>query len=134
MRGDLPAPFSPMSEWISPPRRRKSTLSRASTPGKRMVMPVIWTIGGTSVSAGMVIVKAFQAPASAHPPGAEDRPPASVCVCLPDFVSGSVQTRVDDLGRLLRREALVLHVDRLLDVLSCQHVIHEPGCEFPEER
>src|SRR6266568_1166422 len=36
---DLPAPFSPSSAWTSPWRRSKSTLSFASTPGNRFVIP-----------------------------------------------------------------------------------------------
>ena len=46
MSVDFPAPFSPMSAWISPDRRKKSTSSRASTPGKAIVMPRISTIVG----------------------------------------------------------------------------------------
>src|SRR6266545_1061949 len=33
----LPAPFAPSRAWISPPRRVKSTLSSARTPGKVLV-------------------------------------------------------------------------------------------------
>src|SRR6478609_5908464 len=36
---DLPAPFSPSSAWTSPLRRSKFTLSLASTPGNRFVIP-----------------------------------------------------------------------------------------------
>src|SRR5689334_492642 len=42
MSVDLPAPFSPMSAWISPGNSRKSTPSRATTPGKIFLMPVIF--------------------------------------------------------------------------------------------
>src|SRR6266542_25853 len=38
---DFPAPFSPSSACTSPGRMSKSTWSFASTPGKRLVMPVI---------------------------------------------------------------------------------------------
>src|SRR3954447_14459532 len=53
MRVDLPAPFSPMRVWISPPCSVKSTLSRAFTPGNSMVIPRISTIGGTAASSAM---------------------------------------------------------------------------------
>src|ERR1700742_4026938 len=36
---DLPAPFSPSSAWISPGATSKSTLARACTPGKRLLIP-----------------------------------------------------------------------------------------------
>lgn len=52
MRVDLPAPFSPMSEWTSPGNMRKSTSSRALTPGKVIVMPDIETTGS---GAGAVV-------------------------------------------------------------------------------
>src|SRR5829696_6115243 len=37
---DLPAPFSPRSACTSPLRRSKSTPSLATTPGKRLVIPL----------------------------------------------------------------------------------------------
>ena len=43
MRVDLPAPFSPMRACTSPRRRVRSTPSRAFTPGKVIVIPVIRT-------------------------------------------------------------------------------------------
>ena len=39
MSVDLPAPFSPISAWISPLRRVKSTPSSARTPGKNLQIP-----------------------------------------------------------------------------------------------
>src|SRR5918992_4131946 len=36
---DFPAPFSPMSAWISPSRKARSTESFATTPGNRLVIP-----------------------------------------------------------------------------------------------
>src|SRR5512138_488340 len=39
----LPAPFSPSKAWISPARNSKSTWSLASTPGKRLTIPLIST-------------------------------------------------------------------------------------------
>src|ERR1035437_3328608 len=59
MRVDLPAPFSPLSEWTSPERNEKSTLSSASTPGNLMVIPLICTMGGTSLSARLVTREPF---------------------------------------------------------------------------
>src|SRR5215212_779035 len=38
---DLPAPFSPISAWISPARTVKSTPSSARTPGKERAIPRI---------------------------------------------------------------------------------------------
>jgi hypothetical protein len=46
MRVDLPAPFSPMSAWISPGKSRKSTPESARTPGNCLLTPVIVSIGG----------------------------------------------------------------------------------------
>ena len=44
MSVDLPAPFSPISAWISPLRRKKSTPWLAATPlGYTLVIPFIWT-------------------------------------------------------------------------------------------
>ena len=42
---DFPAPFSPMRAWTSPGYRRRSTPSRALTPGNSIVIPFITTIG-----------------------------------------------------------------------------------------
>src|SRR3546814_5255173 len=39
-RVDLPAPFSPSRAWISPGATAKSMRSLASTPGKRLLMPL----------------------------------------------------------------------------------------------
>ena len=44
-RVDLPAPFSPRSAWISPGATSKSTLSRAITPGKRLLIPAMRSKG-----------------------------------------------------------------------------------------
>ena len=40
---DLPAPFSPISAWISPPCRVKSTLSSTRTGPKALQMPRMLT-------------------------------------------------------------------------------------------
>ena len=40
---DLPAPFSPRSAWISPGSTSKSTPSFATTPGNRLLIPLILT-------------------------------------------------------------------------------------------
>ena len=45
MSVDLPAPFSPSRQWTSPPRTVRLTSSFASTPGYRLVIPTISTIG-----------------------------------------------------------------------------------------
>ena len=62
MSVDLPAPFSPMREWISPARSVSATSSRALTPGKEMVMPVISTTGaapgGGAVVPDVVVMSA----------------------------------------------------------------------------
>ena len=64
-----------------------------------------------------------------------DRPPAeSLTVLSGDCGWDQYRTRVDDLGRLLLREALVLDVVRLLDVLAGEHVLHEAGRQLTEER
>src|SRR6202042_3495700 len=42
---DLPAPFSPKRAWISDGPTSRWTFSSASTPGKRLLTPVILRIG-----------------------------------------------------------------------------------------
>ena len=61
---DLPAPFSPISAWISPLRRVKSTWSSALTPGKVMVMPrmvrtTLFSIGPHVLSLLIMELKRF---------------------------------------------------------------------------
>ena len=51
MRVDLPAPFSPNSTWTSPRRTSKSTSSRATTPGNRLVMPAMESSGSSDSAA-----------------------------------------------------------------------------------
>src|SRR6478735_2486313 len=51
----LPAPFSPMSASTSPARSDSETPCRATTPGKRLVMPRIWSKGGVSRSDAALI-------------------------------------------------------------------------------
>src|SRR5690348_2744367 len=41
MSVDFPAPFSPISAWISPPRTVKSTPSSARTPGNERLIEAI---------------------------------------------------------------------------------------------
>ena len=48
IRVDLPAPFSPMSEWTSPGNSRKSTPSSAASPPKCTVAPVSSAEAGRS--------------------------------------------------------------------------------------
>ena len=43
---DLPEPFSPVSAWTTPARSERSTSRRATTPGKRFVIPVRRRSGG----------------------------------------------------------------------------------------
>src|SRR6516225_6059023 len=50
IRVDLPAPFSPTSTCTSPARRSKLTLSRATTPGKVLRMPLILNMGGSGIA------------------------------------------------------------------------------------
>src|SRR6478609_1396849 len=45
IRVDLPAPFSPINACTSPGNSRNDTSDNARTPGKVMVMPLIWTTG-----------------------------------------------------------------------------------------
>src|SRR5882757_9560782 len=45
MRVDLPAPFSPHSACTSPARTVSLMSSLATTPGKRLVIPVSTTVG-----------------------------------------------------------------------------------------
>src|SRR6476646_6658901 len=49
---DLPAPFSPSSACTSPSAASKSTLSFATTPGNRFVIPRSSTAGGMEERAG----------------------------------------------------------------------------------
>ncbi len=49
MSVDLPAPFSPSRACTSPTRTSKSTLSLATTPGKRLTIPRISTARAVSV-------------------------------------------------------------------------------------
>src|SRR6478735_4297518 len=51
----LPAPFSPMSASTSPARSDSETPCRATTPGKRLVMPRISSKGGISLSAAALM-------------------------------------------------------------------------------
>src|SRR5437588_11120494 len=48
---DLPAPFSPSRACTSPRRRSKSTLSSATMPGKRFVIPRISRTAAASTRA-----------------------------------------------------------------------------------
>src|SRR5271170_4451741 len=47
---DLPAPFSPRSAWISDGPTSRWTFSSASTPGKRLLTPVILRIGPPDIA------------------------------------------------------------------------------------
>src|SRR5690606_7343017 len=126
---DLPAPFSPMSEWTSPGRRVKSTPSRARTPGKRIVMPVISTTGGSVLSAdigGILRFSCVGTPAGGVIPRRGAR--------RIGVRSGSVQPLVDDLGGLLGREGLVGHVVGLLDLLAGKDVLDDPGGQVSQQR
>src|SRR6195952_894204 len=51
---DLPAPFSPTNPWISPASREKSTLRKAATPPKVLVMPDSSSSAGAFKSVGAV--------------------------------------------------------------------------------
>src|SRR5215211_7585180 len=51
---DLPAPFSPRSACTSPLRRSKSTPSLATTPGKRLVIPLSSRRGASAMGEGSV--------------------------------------------------------------------------------
>src|SRR5580765_6475384 len=51
---DLPAPFSPRSACTSPLRRSKSTPSFATTPGKRLVIPLSSRRGASVMGEGSV--------------------------------------------------------------------------------
>src|SRR5215216_4512258 len=120
MSVDFPAPFSPMTECTSPARSTKSTPSSASTPGKWMVMPRMETSGGASMSTGMRHSPWLRecCPARRLAPGG-----AALVDC--GRTDGSVGTRVDDLGRLLLGEALVLHVVGLVDLLVVDHLLDQ---------
>src|SRR6478735_2947448 len=52
MSVDLPAPFSPSSACTSPRRTSRSTLSLATIPGNRFVMPRSSRTGGSSAIRG----------------------------------------------------------------------------------
>src|ERR671937_63390 len=64
---DLPAPFSPRSACTSPRRRSKSTLSSATTPGKRLVIPRI----SRTVDASTGAILRRRAGSEARPSNAE---------------------------------------------------------------
>ena len=63
IRVDLPAPFSPSSPCTSARRTSRSTPSRASTPGNRLVRPRMWRITGPRASAR--VASAWTLPSSA---------------------------------------------------------------------
>src|ERR1700722_13770787 len=80
---DLPAPFSPRSAWISDGPTSRWTFSSASTPGKRLLTPVILRIGPPDIAragdsaAGALgiqersligVLKKEDAPQTARPP------------------------------------------------------------------
>src|SRR6187455_1004921 len=46
----------------------------------------------------------------------------------------SVETRVDNLGRLLLREGTILHVVRLLHVFASEDLVNEVCSEFAQKR
>src|SRR6185312_11603198 len=54
IRVDLPAPFSPRSACTSPFCRSKSTPSFATTPGKRLVIPLSSRRGASAMGEGSV--------------------------------------------------------------------------------
>src|SRR4051794_23660936 len=107
MRVDLPAPFSPMSEWTSPGNMRKLTPSSALTPGKEIEMSVISTTGvGVGMSAlprgRMLLLRVWwvRGAVAAHPPR----------VSRTLLVLAVGQSRLGLLlveGRLLRDDALL---------------------------
>ena len=82
---DLPAPFSPSSAWISPGATSKSTSSSASTPGKRLLIPVMRSSGSVMTarlrhSASLI---AARVPAcGSTTAGAAPQPAASVTALL----------------------------------------------------
>src|SRR3990172_3333670 len=50
---DLPAPLPPISAWISPERRSKSTSMRACTPGKDFEIPCMETSAAEAAGSGI---------------------------------------------------------------------------------
>src|SRR5215207_3328855 len=96
---DLPAPFSPSSACTSPRRRSKSTLSLATTPGKRLVIPFSSRRGASVAFMSRRIVR-----------GRAFRPPPVPASALLDVFG--LRRRIDRavLQLLLRRGGGVLDV------------------------
>src|SRR5690348_1655441 len=125
MRVDFPAPFSPMSACTSPARSERSAPSRASTPGNRIVMPRIWTIGRLSVSACISVRPCLE---GESPPEARAWvAPAEWLADLSVLPAGSVGPRVDHLGGVLLGEGLVDRVVLLLDRVAGEDLLDEAG-------
>src|SRR5690242_2547990 len=111
MSVDLPAPFSPIRVWTSPRRSEKSTPSSATTPGNRMVMPSISTMGLAIVSVNIVVLLR-QIRRGPDP----FRPPADRFLVAEAWRDSVLAVRQRFL-RLLLVEALVGDDRRLLDRL-----------------
>src|SRR5690606_34186765 len=108
---DFPAPFSPMMAWISPGLRVKSTPSRARTPVKSFVMPVIWTIGSSDIGS---YLRCGWADARGRVRGPL-RPSDAVSVCVP----AALELPVGQFGlELVGGEGGLFDGGELLDVLA----------------
>src|SRR5918998_4999651 len=105
MRVDLPAPFSPTMAWTSPRRTVRWTSLLATTPGKRLVMPVSTTAGGSSVRTDveLLIVEC----SSYHAPGpVRAFPHRARCWCLLGLrLVRDLDLALDDLGLVALEDA-----------------------------
>src|SRR5712691_11269463 len=121
----LPAPFSPSSAWTSPAARARSTWSLATTLGKALRMPRIWTSGALVMDGCRRLLLAAL--------GALDQPVHRHDVRDVQHLAG----RHDLLAALVLQRALEhleLAIDDLLLALLNQllHVVGHLGVDRPE--
>src|SRR4051794_21889395 len=128
MSVDLPAPFSPSREWISPGRRVKSTPSSASTPGKEIEMSRISTAFTSSPTASRLLPYSRVA----KPAGRRDVAPpvdrGQMTASLLVLAGG--QSR----GGLVLVEGAVDGGVGLVDLGTGEHVLDDRGNLVTEER
>src|SRR4051794_14272107 len=103
---DFPAPFSPRSALTSPPRRSKSTLSFARTPGNCFVMCRSSRTGGSAIPRDP-----NEGRRSVRTGGGGCPPPPVAAIALPPFLLDGLRDALDLAGL----EQLELRVDLGLD-------------------
>src|SRR5690242_1392023 len=123
MSVDFPAPFSPMSACTSPALSRKSTLSRARTPGKRIVMPRISTTGAALIGTDIALSDPLGGTTAPEPVGQ----PGSGAVAQHSFSTlrcrGSVLAGGERSLGLLLVECAVHGEVLLLHRRACQNLL-----------